>query len=245
MQTQSNLTPRLCARWALPAFSKSSLTEKTMFTKFALAAILCLTMTVAACGMATPTSLTATPIPPTPIPADTATSIPPTPIPAETPTQPPPSPAAMPASAISLLANENEGYALRYPAEYHVVLFGRSICFTLAQTDGVPGTCHVADGLLEVSDMGGRTLANVADELAARANPTIPVTRTEAKIGGEDAILLDNIYSYDVLRQLAVIHNDRVYLFTFLPWTKRFDEFQRLQKLYSTLTESFTFLGRP
>lgn len=216
-----------------------------MFTKFALAAILCLTMTIAACGTAAPTSPTATPIPPTPILADTATPVPPTPVPSETPAQPLPSPATVPAGAVSLLANENEGYALRYPAGYHVVLFGRSICFTLAQTDGLPGTCHVADALLEVSDKAGRTLANVADALAATANPTIPVTRTAVKIGGEDAILLDNIYSYDVLRQLVVIHNDRVYLFTFLPWTERFDEFQRLQRLYTTLTESFTFLSNP
>ena len=208
-----------------------------MFTKFALATMLCLTMTVAACG-------TATPIPPTPIPTDTTTPILPTPTPTDTPTQPPPSPAIVPASAISLLANENEGYALRYPAEYHVVLFGRSICFTLTQADGLPSTCHVADALLEVSDTAGRTLAYVADELAAKGNPTIEVTRADVKIGGEDAILLDNIYTYDVLRQLVVVHNDRVYLFTFLPWPERFDEFQRLQRLYSTLTESFTFLGR-
>ena len=147
--------------------------------------------------------------------------------------------------SIPLLTNENEGYALRYPAEYHVVFFGRSICFTPAQTDGPPGACHVANAFLEVSDANGRSLTNAADELAANGNPTIEVTRTYMKIGGEDAILLDNIYTYDVLRKLVVIHSDRAYVFTFVPWVSGLDDFQRLQTLYSTLTVSFTFLDTP
>jgi len=147
--------------------------------------------------------------------------------------------------SIPLLTNENEGYALRYPAEYHVVFFGRSICFTLAQTDGRPSACHVANAILDVSDANRRTLANVADELAANGNPSVEVTRTNVKIGGEDAILLDNIYTHDVLRQLVVIHNNRSYVFTFVPWVAGIDEFQRPQSLYSTLTVSFTFLDKP
>ena len=147
--------------------------------------------------------------------------------------------------SIPLLTNENEGYALRYPAEYHVVFFGRSVCFTLAQTDGRPSACHAANAILDVSDAEGRTLVNAADELAANGNPSVEITRTNMKIGGENgenAILLKNIYTYDVLLQLVVIHNNRIYVFTFVPWVEGTDEFQRLQPLYSTLISSFTFL---
>jgi hypothetical protein len=145
---------------------------------------------------------------------------------------------------IPLLTNENEGYALRYPAEYHVVFFGRSVCFTLAQTDG----CHAANAILDVSDAEGRTLANAADELAANGISSVEITRTNMKIGGENgenAILLKNIYSYDILLQLVVMHNNRIYVFTFVPWVEGTDEFQRLQPLYSTLISSFTFLDKP
>ena len=146
-------------------------------------------------------------------------------------------------STMPLLTNEDEGFALRYPAEYQIVLYDRTMCFSLSQSDGVPGACHVASAILGVRDAEGRTLANIADELAAPSG--IEVTRTNIKIGGEDAILLDNIATYDVLRQLVIIHDNRVYVFTFAPWAAGIDEFQQIQRLYSTLTESFTFLDKP
>jgi hypothetical protein len=155
-------------------------------------------------------------------------------------------PSTLPASVTPLLTNENEAYALRYPAEHHVVLYGRSACFSPAQVvDGRPGACHVANAILDVSDAGGQTLEGAADDLASRGNPDIEVTRTMIKIDGEDAIVLDNIYSYDVLRHVVVIHNDRLYTFTFVPWVEGIDEFPRIQTLYSTITESFTFLSTP
>lgn len=120
------------------------------------------------------------------------------------------------------------------------------MCFTLAQTiDGRPGACHVASALLDVSDAEGRTLETAADEAAAQANPDIEVTRTAVRVGNEEAILLDNIYAYDLLRKLVVLHDDRVYVFTFVAWVPDQEEFPQLEKLYSVLTESFTFLEVP
>lgn len=156
------------------------------------------------------------------------------------------SPAATLTSIMPLLSHQNEGYALRYPPEYHVVIYDRSVCFTLAQViDGRPGACHVASAFLDVSDAGGRTLETAADEAAAQANPDIEVTRTSVRVANEDAILLDNIYAYDLLRKLVLLHNDRVYIFTFVAWVTDHEDFPRLEKLYSTLTESLVFLEIP
>lgn len=161
-----------------------------------------------------------------------------------TPTTPLPTTlSTAPTSAMPLLTNEDEGFALRYPVEYQIVLYNRTMCFSLSQSDGVLGACHVASAILGVQDADGRTLAKIADELAAPSD--IEVSRTNIKIGGEDAILLDNIYVYDVLRQLVVIHENRIYVFTFAPWAAGMDEFQQLERLYSILTESFIFLDKP
>lgn len=139
------------------------------------------------------------------------------------------------------MTNEEEGYRLRYPAEYNVVLYGRSICFTLS--DAPTAACHVGSAFVDVNDADGRTLGEVADAIAADSTPNIEVERTNLNVAGEDAILLDNIHTYDALRKLIVLHNDRVYTFTFVPWYEANEAFAELETLYTTLVESFEFLS--
>ena len=161
---------------------------------------------------------------------------------------PPSGPTAVPptndAIATVVLPNEEYGYRLRYPAEYNlVILSDRLVCFTPSDAPGCfeePGSAW-----LEAREAGGQTLGNVADEIAAGANPTIEVTRTNVKIGGDDAILLDDFYAADVYRRLVILHNARFYVFTFVDWAEVSEDFPRLQTLYSTLIESLTFLNTP
>ncbi len=120
------------------------------------------------------------------------------------------------------------------------MLYGRSICFTLS--DAPTMACHAASGLLDVSDADGRDLDEIADSIAATSTPGIVVGRTRLRIGSENAVLLDNIHTYDVLRKLVVVHNDRVYTFTFVPWIEGIENFAERERLYTALADSFEFL---
>jgi hypothetical protein len=136
--------------------------------------------------------------------------------------------------------DDDEGYTLRFPAEYNVHRYGRSICLTVAED--VLMACHVANGFVEVSDAGAQTLAEAADAAAAQANPDIEVQRSQIAVGGEPAILLDDIYAADVFRKVVVILRERLYVLTFVPWAETAEEFPRVEALYDTITSTFGFL---
>ena len=138
-----------------------------------------------------------------------------------------------------LLTNEQAGYLLLYPAEYHAVIYGNNLCLTPAEAAMM--ACHVANAFLEVSDADGRTLEELADEAAAQANPDIEVTRTNLTVAGEEAILLDNIYAADVLRKVVILHGERVYTWTFVPWSENETESSKMDILYKTVIHSFEF----
>ena len=135
--------------------------------------------------------------------------------------------------------NGDEGYTLRFPADYNVVRYGRSMCLTVAED--VMMACHVANAFVDVSDAGSQTLAEAADAVAAQANPDIEVLRTEIEVGGEPAVLLDDIYAVDVLRKVVVIHGARLYVLTFVPWVEELDDFPRIKELYERVVATFEF----
>lgn len=137
--------------------------------------------------------------------------------------------------------NQDEGYTLRFPADNNVDRYGRSVCFTVVEE--VEMACHAANAFVDVSDAGGQTLTEAADAVAAQANPDIEVQRSEIEVGGESAILLDDIYAADVIRKVVVIRGERLYVLTFLPWVEELDEFPRIMELYETVVSTFEFLG--
>src|SRR3972149_277497 len=51
--------------------------------------------------------------------------------------------------AAPLLTNENQGISFRYPADFNIVLYGSSMCFTVS--DALAMACHIANGILDVS----------------------------------------------------------------------------------------------
>jgi hypothetical protein len=132
-----------------------------------------------------------------------------------------------------------EGYSFRFPGEFNVVVYGRSMCLTVA--DDTLMKCHVANGFVDVTEAGGQTLAEAADAIAAQANPDIPVQRSEIAVGGEPAIQLDDIYAADVYRKVVVLHGDRLYVLTFVPWSESAEGFPRVEKLYESILSTFEF----
>jgi hypothetical protein len=102
----------------------------------------------------------------------------------------------------------------------------------------------VANAYLEIRQAEGQTLQDLADAVAGQGNPTIPVLTTSIEIGKEPAVLLDDIYTYDVLRKVVVIHDGLVVELTFVPWGEGSGDFPTTQALFTIVTDSFTFLER-
>jgi hypothetical protein len=145
-----------------------------------------------------------------------------------------------PDTPTQVLTNELDGYRLLVPVGYQAVIYQNGMCLT--KSEAWMMACHVANALIEVSDAAGRSLSQVADEAAAQGNPDIPVRRTELVVSGVEAIQLDDIYTYDVLRKVVMVSEDRVYILTFLPWSEKVEDFARLEELYNTVIGSFTIL---
>ena len=148
-----------------------------------------------------------------------------------------------PATPTQLLTNEIDGYRLLVPAGYQAVVYNNGMCLT--QSEGWMMACHVANVLIEVSQAAGRSLSQVAEEAAAQGNPDIPVKRSDLEVSGVQAIRLDDIYTYDVLRKVVMVSEDRVYILTFLPWGEEVEDFARLEELYNTVIGSFDILPSP
>jgi hypothetical protein len=148
-----------------------------------------------------------------------------------------------PATPTQLLTNELDGYRLLVPAGYQAVIYQNAMCLT--QSEAWMMACHVANAIIEVSDASGRSLSQVAEEVAAQGNPDIPVRRTDLVVSGVEAIRLDDIYTYDVLRKVVMVSDDRVYILIFLPWGEGVEDFARLEDLYNTVIGSFAILHSP
>lgn len=146
---------------------------------------------------------------------------------------------ARPSMDSQLLTNEQGGYLLLYPGDYHAVISGSGMCLT--PVEAALMACHVANAFLEVRDANGQTLDQLADEAAAQGNPDIEVARSRLKVAGEEAVLLDNLYAADVLRKVVILHGERVYTWTFVPWAENESASSQMGILYRTVIHSFEF----
>jgi hypothetical protein len=105
--------------------------------------------------------------------------------------------------------------------------------------DFLPG-----DALVEVNieAASGRTAAQVADEKIAEAGEGFNITRSEILIDGKQAVVVDGLPAQDSWREVFLVDNDRLYILFFEPWTPNADWFSKLEKLYSSVTDSFHVL---
>jgi hypothetical protein len=104
--------------------------------------------------------------------------------------------------------------------------------------------CHNASAIIEVSDAPDRSLNQIADEAAAKGVPDL-VVRTSLTVGGEEAILLDNVTGVDRLRVVVIVHDDRAYIMSFVGWQVNQEENSPLGILYNTIINSLEFLPLP
>lgn len=146
-----------------------------------------------------------------------------------------------PAAGTSLLQNPEHGYCLLYPATYTVEKPNEN------ETVLVVGSLlNVADPRvhIEVSEAAGRAAAEVAGQLEAEASiPGLEVKRSSVTIGGEEAIVLDNLPGQDINRRVLLVHEGRLYNLMFAPASSDAGEvYERMEELYSLIVSSFTFL---
>ena len=147
-----------------------------------------------------------------------------------------------PAADTQLLKDEEHGYCLLYPKDYRTeqpnplenVIFKGS----LLDVENPRIT-------IEVTDAGGRPATEIAGGIAAEVKASLPnwgVRQSATRIGGETAIVLDNVAGQGISRQVVAVHGGRLYLLTFAPaGPAQGDAYLAMDKLYKTALESFRF----
>ena len=147
---------------------------------------------------------------------------------------------AAPNETVQLLTNEKHGYSLLYPTGYDVQYPNEQAAVIFV---GSLLNVEHPRAYIEVQRAAGRTVEQVADELAAEFPVGFDVKRSSVMIDGEKAVVLDNVPGQDMNRLVIVVHNDRLYKLTFAPVGEEYGEvYARTEDLYATIIGSFGFL---
>lgn len=187
------------------------------------------TLVLASCGPATAT------LQPNLPPAPTSTA-PAPPAPTPSPTAEPRCPE--PTEGTQLLRQDRMGYCLLYPDDYiEVQTDPTQVCL-------VPGepylACHSAQAFFNVEDAAGRSVSQVADEMAASGG--IIGEPSSLTIAGEEAILFPEVAGQASMRAVLIVHDDRLYRLGFgLPDADP-AAVERFNLLYNTVIDSLTLL---
>jgi len=128
------------------------------------------------------------------------------------------------------------GYEVAQPTENELVFFAGSL-----QDVAHPKL------LIEVQDAAGRTAEQVADELQADVQKSMPGHSVERSfglwVGYEPAQVLENMPGQEISRQVIVVHDSRLFVLTFTPADAGAGEvYTQMESLYTTVIDSFRFL---
>lgn len=140
------------------------------------------------------------------------------------------------------LMQEAHGYCLLYPAGYQAeqpnpdetVLFVGSLL-----------NADAPRAFIEVRDAAGRTADDIAADIVADLTGGAPgwdIQRRTATVGGEPAIVLDNLPGQDINRQVVIVHGGRLYHLTFVPADPQQERlYAAMERLYETVAGSMRF----
>ncbi len=128
------------------------------------------------------------------------------------------------------------GYDIEEPTANQIVLYVGSLL-----------NVEHPKAFIEVGDAGGRTAEQVADELVAEVQASMPgytVERTFGlTVGYEPAWVLENMPGQDISRQVVFVHDGQLYRLTFVPADASAGEvYSEMEDLYATVINSFRFL---
>lgn len=137
-----------------------------------------------------------------------------------------------------LLTNNEDGYCLLYPTKYSTEVPHYIVINPISAPGDTPGDAWVS---IETEAAAGRTAALVADQEISAAGQGFNITRTEAQVDGEAAVVVDGLPGPDPWRKVFVVHNDRLYTLTFMPWQPS-PQGAPLEGLYTMIMQTLRFL---
>lgn len=149
----------------------------------------------------------------------------------------------VPGGEQQLFTDEANGYCLLYPAGY-VAVEGEDNSVSLVKGD----IMNHLDPRVEivVTDALTSTLETVAADLEAQYGlPGTPVERGSITVGGEEAVMLDNLPGQDLNRRVALIHNGQLYRFFFTPLGEPGAARAAMEAFYQGVLDTFRFLDAP
>ena len=89
---------------------------------------------------------------------------------------------------------------------------------------------------IAVSSAGGRGADEVADEIAATF-AGFEIERSQEKISGHQAVILDDVPGQDLNRRVLIVANDRLYDLTFAPL-----DHEAMESFYDTIVGDLTLI---
>jgi hypothetical protein len=140
---------------------------------------------------------------------------------------------------LKLLTDAQAGYCLLYPAAYSTDISNLIVINPVQDPGDVPGEAWV---YVNVVPAEGRTTAQVADEAITALVGDFNITKTDIVVDGASGVVVDGMPGQDSNRQLLIVHNDKLYVFTFQPWYPSADGSTPLEGLYTTIVQTLHFL---
>jgi len=136
--------------------------------------------------------------------------------------------------------NEEDGYCFLYPAPYST---GVPHTIIINPAAGPGDTLGDAWMWIEMENAVGRTAAQVADAEIGSAGSGLNIGGFEVEIDGGAAVVVDGLPGPDEWRRVFVVHNERLYTLTFLPWVPNTAgaELSPLEELYTIIVQTLRF----
>jgi hypothetical protein len=152
----------------------------------------------------------------------------------------------VPTSETKLRLNAEDGYCHLYPADD--ALFPDGAFIVINPGGGGSAVDVPGDGwaTIAVQSAEGHSAAQIADgQINLDIGLGVVIERTETEIDGEPAVIVDGLPGPDPWRKVFVVHGDRLYTLTFLPWWENPEDpaaFARLENLYDTILRTLHFI---
>lgn len=162
------------------------------------------------------------------------------------PTQQPPASTATPVpecpsptEGTQLMRNEEMGYCLLFPDGLNRLDSSPvDVCLV---PEGPTMGCHNAAAFFDVSDATGRSASQAADDRIAQLG--FDPGRSSLTIGGEEAVMLADVGEQASMREVLIVHDDRLYRLGFiLPDPDNNTAVEQFERFYDTVINSLTFV---
>jgi hypothetical protein len=140
-----------------------------------------------------------------------------------------------------LLVEENQKYAVSYPANFDVEYYGtQGVAIMRGTRDDYKGA-RADINLLPTGSM--TTQAAVAEYLSMY--PKDELTTATITLDNEEAVVIDGVPGSEINRVVLIIHGENLYKLNFVPANPDASAFDEMEALYKVIIESFDFDPEP